>query len=235
MSSSNVNSQVVVHYDSIIKESVAEFNKYAKKSVESVLEMGRVVYQAKTLLEQGGNKEGFSEFCEHIGFKSGSSTIKKYICIGKSYAHLVTGMANLPNNWTTIYQISQMDPVRFGELIANGEISPSLTGAGLKKLVNKNTSTSTYEYIDDKVCNVDEVIDCERVEKIVISEKVLNRTPIGCEFVCEFQEINDQVIKDELVHILESLERMGAKVKIGNELKQALKPSAINTSISLAA
>lgn len=62
-------------------EYVADFTLNMKKSARATLDMCRTVYEASKSLAA----HDFDSFCKQIGYRDDSSTIRKFIAIGKVY------------------------------------------------------------------------------------------------------------------------------------------------------
>lgn len=109
------------------------------------MEMCRVVYEAsKTLSEHE-----YDEFCKNIGYKSDSSTVRKFLAIGKVYPRMIQYADQLPAAWTSIYALTQMPADDFERCVANGYRLCDLTGGEVDELVKKtrlvNNSVSPFK------------------------------------------------------------------------------------------
>ena len=127
------------------KEYVADFNSNMKKSARATLEMCRTVYEASKTL----GSDGFYSFCKEVGYKDDSSTIRKFIVIGKVYPRLIDYAEQLPLGWTNIYQLTQISADDFDKCIKSGFELKKLTGSELKELIGKtrdlNDVTSPFK------------------------------------------------------------------------------------------
>jgi hypothetical protein len=127
MSTSIVNTR----NDSIINKNVIEyadkFNGYAVKTAEAIIQMAKVVNDAKNSL----GAIDYEEFCNQVGYKSDSSTIRKLKSIGEKYETLLSRSKSLPSNWTTIYQISRLTSELIDQKINEGVITPAMDGKNL--------------------------------------------------------------------------------------------------------
>ena len=85
------------HYEALFYSSM-------KATALSTLQMCRTVYEAQIALDSFE----FKKFCKSINQSDASSTIRKYIAIGKAYPRLVLYADQLARGWTTIYQITQI-------------------------------------------------------------------------------------------------------------------------------
>ncbi len=116
---------------------IASFKAAFSKTAKSVLEIGRIVYQAKSNLKS----EQYELFAIQIGFKSSSSTLQKLITIGSKYDLLIENVELLPANWTTLYDIAQLPTDKFEQCVDQGLIQPNLKGKEIKPLLpNYNPS-----------------------------------------------------------------------------------------------
>ena len=111
-------------------EYVAEFKRGAAKTARSQLETCRVVYEAYRMLDS----YQFQNFCREVGYRDSSSTIRKFIAIGKVYPRFIQYADQLPNAWTTIYQITQIPADDFEKFLKNGVRIDELKGKRLKYL-----------------------------------------------------------------------------------------------------
>jgi hypothetical protein len=109
-----------------VTEYANQFKVQAKKTAEGVLEMARVVFDAKQL-----GTADFEVFCSEVGYKSDSSTIRKLKSIGEKYQFLLSRSKSLPTSWTTLYQVSRLTTEVIDEKINEGVITPNLDGKGL--------------------------------------------------------------------------------------------------------
>ena len=202
MSQKKVNALMAVDSASVLEKSVSDFKLYAKQTALGILEMGRVVYEAKTSLR---NSDEFAVFCKRVGYESNSSSIKKLKRIGEKYVYLKTQAQHLPNNWTSLYEISGLTESTLNDLISKGLIHQNVLGAEIKMFL-KNQSA---ELIEEGVSNTQ-------------VKEVLNGTGYG--FECQLENVTDLAFKAQLQMIIENLKRMKVKVVLSKELKSALQP-----------
>ncbi len=115
-----------------INEYVVEFNYFAAKTADAIIGMGRVVFRAKQNL---GSE--FTKFCEGIRFEEKSSAIRKLEQIGRKADFLEKYSDCLPNTWTTVYRLTQLNENIFEEAVNSEDIKPAMTGAEAGKLLAK--------------------------------------------------------------------------------------------------
>lgn len=184
---------------------VEKFQSYARKTAESILEMAKVVIEAKKL-----DSEGFGSFCKEIGFNPKSSTIRKFIQIGDKYELLISRSNKLPTNWTTIYEISKLTSDQIIELIENGKINQMVLGSTIKQL--NNTKTDKEETRNEGNGNEEK-------------REVPNGTPQGLSFTAEIKEIGSLINQVKLKILIGDLESLKIKVQMAPELKALLEKS----------
>lgn len=121
-----------------LEEYILAFKQGAEKTAKSTLEMCRVTYEANQTL---GDLE-FRDFCRSIGFKDYSSTIRKFIAIGKVYPRFIDYANQLPASWTNIYLITQIPAAEFENIIKGKVRMSDLTGSRLQKMLERTKDVS---------------------------------------------------------------------------------------------
>lgn len=116
---------------------VAEFKRGVEKTARATLETSRVVYEASRMLDS----YQFQNFCKEVGYRDGSSSIRKFIAIGKVYPRFIQYADQLPSAWTAIYQITQIPADDFDAYIKHGNRLDQLKGKRLAELTRKTIST----------------------------------------------------------------------------------------------
>lgn len=114
------------------------FKAHQRRTAVASLQMCRVVYEANKCLTD----YEFDEFCKSIGYKPDSSTIRKFLVIGKVYPRLIKYADQLPAAWTSIYALTQMPADDFERCIAEGYQLCDLSTSEIDKLVQKTRSVN---------------------------------------------------------------------------------------------
>lgn len=114
------------------------FKAHQRRTAVASLQMCRVVYEANKCLTD----YEFDEFCKNIGYVPKSSTIRKFLVIGKVYPRLINYADQLPAAWTSIYALTQMPADDFERCIAEGYQLCDLSTSEIDKLVQKTRSVS---------------------------------------------------------------------------------------------
>ena len=117
---------------------VEKFNSFARKTAEGVLEMAKVVFEARKLKDSE-----FYRFCEIVGMDGSSSTAQKLIAIGKKYDFLIGHSEKLPPNWTTVYEVAKLTEEQIESLIDRGVLTASLIASDLNAALGKVKKAKT--------------------------------------------------------------------------------------------
>ena len=112
---------------------VTAFKRGVEKTARATLEVCRVVYEANRVLDS----YQFQNFCKEIGYTDNSSTIRKFIAIGKVYPRFIQYADQLPSGWTAIYQITQIPADHFEGMLKHGKRLDELKGKRLQALLGK--------------------------------------------------------------------------------------------------
>ncbi len=105
----------------------ADFQRFAKKTAEGVLDMAATVFRASKL----GSDAQFHRFCELVGQRYQSPTMKKLKLIGEKYEFLLAKAEKLPGSWTTMYQIAKLANDEIERLIDKGVIHAQMLARDL--------------------------------------------------------------------------------------------------------
>jgi hypothetical protein len=119
---------------------VQEYFSLREKTLESLLEVCRVVYRAKSEL----NRKTFKTFIEKVGLASDGS-VSKMISIGQRYNQFKRHEDSLPSAWTTVYRLTQIDEDKVEELIESEVIHPTVTVSELKPFLPAPTTSKGRE------------------------------------------------------------------------------------------
>jgi hypothetical protein len=115
-----------------LPEMVTRFQSFATKTVEGILEMGRVVNEASKL-----KLSEYARFCELVGLDGKESTLNKLRTIGEKYEFLLDHSSKLPSSWTTVYEIARLSQEQITKLIDIGVIKTTLVAKELNLALGK--------------------------------------------------------------------------------------------------
>jgi hypothetical protein len=128
-----------------IESLVAEFTAYEKAAAKTRIQGFRCVSTAKAK-----GKNGFKEFCDRAGLDPKSSTTRKYALIGAEADWLLPIADDLPAEWTTIYAVVTLGPIKAKALIDRGVLHSQVTAKELK-------AATVPEAPDEVMSEADEV------------------------------------------------------------------------------
>jgi len=115
-------SSVVGIQSSEAKGYADRYKALSRKGAEAIVDMGMVVDDAKRELDQAG----FNAFVELVGLNGKTSTVRKFLQIGKMGPVLMEHIEKLPDNWTTIYQLTQLDELSLKQFLSSALATPDL-------------------------------------------------------------------------------------------------------------
>ncbi len=129
------------------------FRKAEERSAREILEMCRIVYEASATLDSAK----FHEFCQRIGYRDTSSTIRKHIVIGKLQPRLIQYADALPATWTGIYTITQIPAQIFVNLMNDNKSFKEMPVSQIKGYVDDlELKKNVDKYVRQKVMTQDE-------------------------------------------------------------------------------
>ena len=171
-----------------VSDYVEQFNFFANKSAEAVLEMCQVVYQANRTL----SKDEFIAFAGGINLKLTSSTVSKWKTIGENYARLIKHKEYLPCAWTTIYNITKLDDVRLEQGISDKHICETMNNIDLKKVDPALFPTKARRIVDSTAVTVARAVEivCSikakvQLDSVKIAQMLADMANICSQYDCE--------------------------------------------------
>lgn len=118
---------------------VSAFKVGVEKTARATLDMCRVVFEANQVLDA----YDFEKFCGEIGIRSGSSTIRKFIAIGRVYPRFINYADQLPIAWTNIYLLTQIPAESFERCLRYGKSLKDIKGNYLRRLIESTQDLSS--------------------------------------------------------------------------------------------
>lgn len=120
-----------------------QFLSFAKASTENTISMCELLNKAKLEFRQKENNNKnvmFNALCKKIGYTKGANdpTIKKFVRIGECADRFRPYIDRLPNSWTTLYEITQLDSALFEHAVENGAINIKMIGRDVQSLKQIN-------------------------------------------------------------------------------------------------
>lgn len=151
----------------IVKTLIEKYLSDARSTVEHTLNMSETVLAMHEKTRNGLLKEtDLDFFCLSVGLDKKGSTFRKFICIGAYADKFRQIIDRLPSAYTTLYEITTLEPEKFEWMLAHDMVKPNLTLKEVKMLTNKvvnappsNSKSSvivTFELntLDKQTCEV---------------------------------------------------------------------------------
>ena len=146
-------------------EYVGQFKRAVEKTARATLDMCRVVYEASRVLKEAD----FDAFCKAIGYRDSSSTIRKFIAIGKLQPRMIQYADQLPHSWSSIYMLTQIPAKEFEYMLEKGVSLSSLKGSALTELVKSTKDVSSIDRYLPKN---------QEVKKLILGHLCFTKSPI---------------------------------------------------------
>ena len=110
------NEDRIMHY-------VERYRAFARNTAESIIGLGQTIAEASSTLTGAE----LDEFCEQVGIEANGPTFRKLRKIGAQAERLLAHRENLPNSWTTVYALAQIDKDKFAQLVEQQALSPTVS------------------------------------------------------------------------------------------------------------
>lgn len=119
-----------------------KFNSLSRDCTENILEAALLMSEAKESL----SKSDYEDFLQLTNYQAKSSSVRKWIQIGKSYVRLKPISHNIPPVWTTIYKISTLKPDQLDLLERNNVLKSSVTAKEIDDAINTKNRSHQPKY-----------------------------------------------------------------------------------------
>jgi hypothetical protein len=172
-----------------VKTYATQFLNLSKTSTEKTIDMCEVLFNAKNSLEF----RDFDNLCLAVGYEGwDASAIKKYVRIGACADQFRPYLDRLPNSWTTLYQITQLEPDLFNKAIEEGKITSATLGKDIL-LIKQNR---TEEKEPDPRINIifDNDVNKELIEAVC---KELEALKIDFKFAIQLNKMAKDMLDND--------------------------------------
>ena len=119
-----------------LSDYVNQYRHYAKKTVESVILLGKTVFDADKFLSQ----DDFITFCDEVKLYPNGPTYRKLRTIGKMSNRFTDHYDVLPSSWTTVYELAKMKNSEFNKLIDGNVLHKEVTSKEIKNALDENNN-----------------------------------------------------------------------------------------------
>ena len=141
-----------------LKEYVSKYSALSTKSVDSILDIGSLMLDAKTELQCE-----YESFLSAIKYEKKSSSVRKWHVIGKSRTKLEMYKDRIPPMWSTIYALAELDASVLDELVTNDVLKSSMTAKELKSALTQKLRDKKSYSIHIKFSEDVDLIDVQTV------------------------------------------------------------------------
>lgn len=121
----------VIHY-------VDQYQGFARKTAQSLIALASTLVEAEAALDP----VEFGEFCRLVRIEMGGSTYKKMMIIGRAAPRFEPVMDQLPNAWTTLYELAKLKSEPFDKLVTGKQIHPLMTGREVRSQTDTEVRAS---------------------------------------------------------------------------------------------
>jgi hypothetical protein len=125
---------------------VNEYRNFARKTAESIIGLATTLVDA----EQNLNGVDFSIFCDEVGIKKGDATYSKLRKIGMNASRFQPHLDNLPNSWTTLYELAKLETSKFDSIAS--DLNPFTTAKDVSEAAGSKKQQGKKDVIDLTIC-----------------------------------------------------------------------------------
>lgn len=125
---------------------VDKYRNFARKTAESIIGLATTLTEAEEKL----NGVDFSIFCDEVGIKKGDATYSKLRKIGMNASRFQPYLDNLPNSWTTLYELAKLEPNKFDRIAS--DLNPFTTAKDVSEAVGAKKQQEKKVVVDLTIC-----------------------------------------------------------------------------------
>ena len=219
MEDKNNQNYSILKNERAIESYVAQFNRLARTTAESIVRMAEVVCSAKTNLSSDGKQpNSFDNFCTQIGLTPKSSMIRKFLKIGDMASHLNGHLDKLPNSWTTIYTLACQSTDNLTKIFEKELITPTMTAQRLSEIIAAETGQLKRSNGNSKASKAQSVsVDADSALKLSVlfdippSASLLKRLDAVIRQYIESENLRARnIYSPSLINLLDQAEEQGA-------------------------
>jgi hypothetical protein len=115
----------------LVLDYVSRYRGFIRKTAESILGLAQTLIEAESDLDE----VEFAIFLDEINVERGSSTYSKLKKIGETLSRFSPFLEKLPNTWTTLYELSKMNPPEFDRVAS--KLNPFITVKEIQHLLGR--------------------------------------------------------------------------------------------------
>jgi hypothetical protein len=142
-----------------VSDFASKINELTKNTASNILDIASLMTDAKSEL----SSDDFNLMLEDTKYSKNSSSIRKWLVIGKSYQRLMPISEKLPPNWSTIYKLSTLDPAELDLLEKDNIICCSITAREIDDALSKSQSKKSIYKVTISIDNTFDVNELKRL------------------------------------------------------------------------
>ena len=110
---------------------VKRYRTFAKQTAENIIKLAETLVEAKDKL----SKDDLQKFCGEVGLQHDGSTYRKLLKIGMEVSRFEPFVAQMPNNWTTVYKLAKLEKDKFDVVANDSRFTPMMTASEVDAIV----------------------------------------------------------------------------------------------------
>src|SRR5262249_3589166 len=115
-----------------LSELIKQYLSFGKMSAENFIKKCETLVEVEKLSD--ADRRGFCTVVK-LEYSGSKSTYRKLLKIGQEASRFEPFLDRLPNNWTTLYPLAELDRDKFDRVTQDPRFGPMMTGEELKKIV----------------------------------------------------------------------------------------------------
>jgi hypothetical protein len=161
-----------------IKAFVREYKGYTKKSAEGILGLARTIMRVEAELGSLYRKAFYVE----VGLDHDPSKLTKLKKIGENLTRFQPYLEDLPNSWTTLYELARLDEGDFRRVAESRLLHPLATMKEIEMALGRSAAKGKKEfrvYVDLNLLGsrAQQAKFAQRLEELVVAFKIEMKAP----------------------------------------------------------
>jgi hypothetical protein len=138
---------------------IEQYKQFAKAGAGGIIDQCRTLVLAEDVL----SPKNFRIFCEELKLSKESSTYRKLKKIGEESDRLKSVADQIPNSWTTLYQLAKLEREEFDRVLMSGQLHAAMTAQDLTIAISGQKDACLHYFVR---IDLDEVTDGIRIEAL---------------------------------------------------------------------
>ncbi len=126
-----------------VDDLVREYNAFAKKSSENLRGLASTVLKADDL-DRRSDRE---RFYEEVKLDPKGSTARKLRVIGQKLSRFQPFLRDIPNTWTTLYELARLEDEEFKTVVDSGVLQPFVTLREIEEVRGRASAKPKQQFV----------------------------------------------------------------------------------------